>query len=65
MKKMIASDREGRIVVFDIDKKKVVIDNETDCGNVRSLHYLATGTEFVMVCASGPVWVFNEKFEQV
>ena len=65
MKKVIASDREGRIVVIDIDKKKVVIDNETDCGNVRSLHYLAQGNEFVMVCASGPVWIFNEKFEQV
>lgn len=64
-KKMIAADREGRVIIWDINTKKMITANETDCGNVRSIHYLPQGDRFVMVCASGPVWTFSEKFEQL
>ena len=65
MKKMIAADREGRVIIWDLTTKKIIAQNETDCGDVRSIHYLPQGDRFVMVCASGPIWTFSEKFEQI
>ena len=65
MKKMIAADREGRVIIWDLSTKKIIAQNETDCGDVRSIHYLPQGDRFVMVCASGPIWTFSEKFEQI
>lgn len=62
---MIAADREGRVIIWDIQTKKMMGSNETDCGNIRSIHYLPQGDRFIMICASGPVMTFSEKFDQL
>ena len=65
VKKLLASDREGRVVIWDLATRKVVASKETDLGNVRGLFYLPRGDRFVVVCESGAVMVFSEAFDQL
>ena len=65
VKKLLASDREGCVMVWDLATKKRVASKETDCGNVRGLFYLPRGDQFVMVCESGAVMVYDDAFNQV
>ena len=64
-RRLITADREGRIVIYDLDAKRIVAEKETDCGNVRGVFYFPGGDKFVMVCESGSVIVFDEVFNQL
>lgn len=65
VKKLLASDREGRVVIWDLATRKVIASKETDLGNVRGLFSLPHGDRFVVVCESGAVMVFSDAFEQL
>ena len=65
MKRLIAADREGRVVVWDITAKKKLAENETDCGNIRCIFYAGNAERFVVVCESGAVLTFNDSFQQL
>lgn len=65
LRRLIAADREGRVMIYDLDLKRLVAEKETDCGNVRGLLYLPSGNAFAMMCASGALLEFDEMFNQL
>lgn len=65
MKKLIAADCEGRVVIWDIATKKKLVESETDCSNPTLIYFTEDGSKIVMVCENGAVLVYDDMMQQI